>query len=61
MDAKVVNSSKAVADLKVKLKAAKKRADDVAYKNDCLQARLQQSLPIQSKVCERIAATQGVI
>lgn len=49
-----VNSMKTVADVSVKLKAAGKRANDVAYKRDGLEAVFHRSRHIQDKVGVRI-------
>lgn len=43
LDSKIGEATETVADLKVKLKAAETRAEDVAYEREILQAGLQQS------------------
>lgn len=54
-------SSEVLADLKAKLKVAAKRAEDVAYEKDCLQARSQHSQRGQVKVGESITRVQRAI
>lgn len=43
LDDVVINGKETVADLNIKLKAAEKRAGDVAYERDGLEACLQHS------------------
>lgn len=56
-----MQGSEAMADLYVKWRAIQKWADDVAYKKDGLQARLQQSQRGQNKVGESPTRVQGAI
>lgn len=57
-DSKIVKGTKTVADSNIKMKAVEKRAENVAYERDSLQARLQQSLRAQDKVCKNVTRIQ---
>lgn len=58
MDGKGINDKETVADFNVKLKAVEKRAEDVAFVRNVLQARLQQSQSGQDEVGESITRIQ---
>lgn len=59
LDDKVMNGKETLAGLIVKLKAADKRDEDVAYGRDGLQARLQNSQRGKDKVDESTTRIQA--